>query len=113
MNNNYSIIRISTSFHQTVLVATDALNNVITWSSTAFDRKTASESSYNMSKTIAVKLKELGIDNADIVVKGPGMGREPAIRALMDSGIAINMIKDKTPIPHNGVVPLKRSRKKH
>ncbi len=67
---------------------------------------------YNEAKKVAIKLKDLGIDNANIIVKGPGSGREAIIRAIMDNGIKINLIKDKTPIPHNGCKPLTRLRKK-
>ena len=112
MKNNYCIIRISANFHQTALVATDTLNNMIACGFKPWDYKTGFELSYNVSREIAIKLKKLGIDTADIVVKGTGLGREPAIRALMDNGIVINMIKDKTPVPHNGVVPVKKLRKK-
>lgn len=112
MKNNYCIIKIWANFRQTMLVATDVSNNAIAWNSTFFDNKSAVALNYEISKDIAVKLKEFGISSVDIVVKGPGIGREPAIRALMDNGITINIIKDITPVPHNGCVPCKRLRKK-
>ncbi len=110
MENNYGTIRILTDFYKTLVAATDASNNVIAWSCITFDRKRASILSYNASRGIAIKLKELGIDNVDIVAMGHGLGREAAIKALVDNGISINMIKDKTPVPHNGAVPPKRLR---
>ncbi len=111
MKNNYGRIKILANFHQTMLVATDIFNNVVALNSTTFDDRTASMLNYSASKKVAVRLIELGIDNVDIVVGGPGKGKEPAIRALMDNGMIINNIKDITPVPHNGCVPCKRLRK--
>lgn len=113
MKNNYSKIRIITTFNQTLLVATDVSNNAIAWSSASFNNRTVSTSSYKASSEVAAKLQELGVDNADVIVRGPGVGREPAIRALMDKGITINIIKDVTPVPHNGCVPNKTFRKEY
>lgn len=111
MKENNCMVKITASFTKTLIVATDASKRMIAWKSASFDKESVSETSYNASKELAIKLKELGIDNADVVVIGPGLGKEPAIRALMENGIAINMITDKTPIPHNGVVPHQKIKK--
>lgn len=111
MEKNYCKIKITATFTKTLIVATDASDRMLAWKAASFDNRTASESSYNASKELAEKLKELGIETADIAVTGPGLGKEPAIKALIENGIAINMIKDKTPVPHNGIVPIQKVKK--
>lgn len=111
--NRYGIIKIATTFSQTVIVATDALNHIIAWTSIGFEHKNVSSLSYNAIQELAIKIKRLGMENVDIIVKGYGLGRELAIKALIDNGITINLIKDKTPIPHNGCFPMERKRKNY
>lgn len=111
MKNNFCIIRIYANFESTIIVATDTFNNELAW------EYISRNALYNYSKTsnynkIATKLKELGINSVDIFVKGPGLGKEPAINAFIDNGIIIHNLKDTTPVPHNGIVPIKRIRKK-
>lgn len=68
--------------------------------------------SYAMAAQIAFYMNQIHIDNVNLIVKGTGVGRTATIKALTDSGIQINYIKDITPIPHNGAIPMKRIRKK-
>ncbi|HSW63756.1 MAG TPA: 30S ribosomal protein S11 [Dissulfurispiraceae bacterium] len=106
---------IQTTFNNTIVTITDANGAVIAWSSAGSlgfkgSRKGTPFAAQMASETAAKKAMEMGLKQVDVFVKGPGAGRETAIRALQATGLEITMIKDVTPVPHNGCRPPKRRR---
>lgn len=109
------IAHIQASFNNTIVTITDAAGNVVCWSSAGEhgfkgSRKSTPFAAQRTAEAAAKKAMEMGLKQVDIYVKGPGSGRESAIRALQAAGLKINMIRDVTPIPHNGCRPPKRRR---
>ncbi len=108
------IAHIAASFNNTIITITDRQGNVITWSapgSVGFSgSKKSTPFAAQMAATDAAKrAKDLGLKELDVYVKGPGSGRESAIRALQAAGLTIKLINDVTPMPHNGCrAPKKR-----
>ena len=108
-------VHIQSTFNNTIVTITDTQGNAISWASagemgfrgskksTPFAAQTAAEKAANAAK-------EHGLKSVEVYVKGPGAGREAAIRALQAVGLEVKMIKDVTPIPHNGCRPPKRRR---
>lgn len=106
---------IQTTFNNTIVSITDPSGNVISWSSAGSlgfkgSKKGTPFAAQMASETAAKKAMEMGLRHVDVYVKGPGSGRETAIRALQAAGLEITMIKDITPVPHNGCRPPKRRR---
>lgn len=106
---------IQTTFNNTIVSITDQNGNVIAWSSAGSlgfkgSRKGTPYAAQMASEAAAKKAMEMGLKQVDVYVKGPGAGRETAIRALQAAGLEITMIKDVTPVPHNGCRPPKRRR---
>ena len=106
---------IHSSFNNTIVSITDTAGNVIAWGSAGGlgfkgSRKSTPFAAGEVAETAARKAGEHGLKTVDVYVKGPGSGREAAIRALQTAGLEINSIKDVTPIPHNGCRPPKRRR---
>ena len=106
---------IHSSFNNTIVSITDTAGNVIAWGSAGGlgfkgSRKSTPFAAGEVAETAARKASEHGLKTVDVYVKGPGSGREAAIRALQTAGLEINSIKDVTPIPHNGCRPPKRRR---
>ena len=106
---------IQASFNNTLVTLTDQSGNAISWSSAGSlgfkgSRKSTPFAAQMASETAAKAAIEHGLKNVEVYVKGPGSGREAAIRALQTAGLEITMIKDITPIPHNGCRPPKRRR---
>ncbi len=106
---------IKATFNNVLVTMTDADGNVISWSSAGKQgfkgsRKNTPYAAQLSATTAAEAAYEVGLRKVDVFVKGPGSGREAAIRAIASSGIEIQMIKDTTPIPHNGCRPPKRRR---
>ncbi|MEG2348238.1 MAG: 30S ribosomal protein S11 [Clostridia bacterium] len=106
---------IQSSFNNTIVTMTDAQGNVISWASAGGlgfkgSRKNTPFAAGQAAETAANAAKEHGLKNVEVYVKGPGSGREAAIRSLQAAGLEIDMIKDVTPIPHNGCRPPKRRR---
>jgi small subunit ribosomal protein S11 len=109
------IAHIHASFNNTIVTITDAAGNVITWSSAGNkgfkgSRKSTPFASQLAAETAAKKAMEHGMKQVEVYVKGPGTGRESAIRSIQAAGLEIVAIKDVTPIPHNGCRPPKRRR---
>src|SRR5215204_5125913 len=112
----HGVVHIQASFNNTVVSVSDPEGNVLSWSSagrigfkgsrkgTPFAAQVAAQNAGNGAKDAA------GVRSVDVMVKGPGAGRESAIRALQAAGIEVKSIKDVTPIPHNGCRPRKRRR---
>ncbi len=106
---------IHSSFNNTIVTITDVQGNVISWASSGEmgfkgSRKSTPYASQLTAETAAKAAMEHGLKTVEVFVKGPGAGREAAIRALQTAGLEISMIKDVTPIPHNGCRPPKRRR---
>lgn len=106
---------IQATFNNTIITITDANGNVVAWSSAGSQgfkgsRKGTPYAAQIAANTAAKKAKDFGMRQVDVYVKGPGAGRESAIRALQAAGLEISLIKDVTPVPHNGTKPPKRRR---
>jgi small subunit ribosomal protein S11 len=106
---------IHSSFNNTIVTITDVQGNAISWSSSGAlgfrgSKKSTPFASQQAAETAAKAAMEHGLKTVSVFVKGPGSGREAAIRALQAAGLEVNMIKDVTPIPHNGCRPPKRRR---
>lgn len=109
------VVHILASFNNTIVTITDKEGNTLTWASTGSagfkgSKKSTPFAAGIAAETAAKKAVERGMKEAEIVVNGPGAGRESAIRSVQAAGIAIRSIKDVTPIPHNGCRPPKRRR---
>jgi small subunit ribosomal protein S11 len=109
------VAHIHASFNNTIVTITDQAGNVLTWSSSGNQgfkgsRKSTPFASQLAGESAAKKAMEHGMRQVEVYVKGPGAGRESAIRALQAAGLEISAIKDVTPIPHNGCRPPKRRR---
>lgn len=106
---------IRSTFNNTIVTITDVQGNALSWSSTGGlgfrgSRKSTPYAAQMAAETAAKAAMEHGLKSVEVYVKGPGSGREAAIRALQAAGLEVNMIKDVTPIPHNGCRPPKRRR---
>lgn len=109
------VAHIQATFNNTLVTISDVSGNVISWSSSGSkgfkgSRKSTPFAAQMAAEDAAKKAQEHGLRNVEVYVKGPGSGRESALRALQAAGLNITMIKDVTPIPHNGCRPPKRRR---
>jgi small subunit ribosomal protein S11 len=114
-NIPHGIAHIQATFNNTIISITDPEGNLICWTSAGTEgfkgsRKGTPFASQMAARSAAIKAKENGVSSIDVRVKGPGSGRESAIRAMQTVGLEIKSIKDVTPIPHNGCRPPKRRR---
>ena len=104
-------VHISSSFNNTMVTITDTQGNAISWASAGgLGFRGSKKSTPFAAQTAARAAMEHGLKTVEVFVKGPGSGREAAIRALQTAGLEVTMIKDVTPIPHNGCRPPKRRR---
>jgi|SRR6056297_104232 small subunit ribosomal protein S11 len=106
---------IKATFNNVLVSVTDANGNVLSWSSSGKEgfkgsRKNTPYAAQLSAETAAKAAHEMGLRKVEVFVKGPGSGREAAVRALASSGLEVTSIKDRTPIPHNGCRPPKRRR---
>ena len=109
------VVHIQSTFNNTIVTITDKEGNVVAWSSAGNmgykgSKKSTSFAAQMTAETAAKKAMDQGMIEVDVLVKGPGSGRETAIRSLQAVGLKVNMIKDVTPIPHNGCRPPKQRR---
>lgn len=109
------VVHIHASFNNTIITITDPVGNTISWSSAGVrgfkgSRKSTPFAAQMAAEDAARKAAEQGVRTVSVVVKGPGAGRESALRALSIGGLRVTSIKDVTPIPHNGCRPPKRRR---
>ena len=109
------VVHIRSTFNNTIVTITDPVGNVVSWSSSGVQGFKGSRKSTPFAAQLAAedaskKAMEHGMRNVEVYVKGPGAGRESALRSLQAAGFHILMIKDVTPIPHNGCRPPKRRR---
>ena len=106
---------IQSTFNNTIVTITDVQGNALSWASSGGlgfrgSKKSTPFASQMAAETAAKAAMEHGLKSVEVYVKGPGAGREAAIRALQTAGLEVTMIKDVTPIPHNGCRPPKRRR---
>ena len=106
---------IQSTFNNTMVTLTDLQGNVLSWASAGQlgfrgSRKSTPFAAQQAAEEAAQKAMEHGLKSVEVYVKGPGSGREAAIRSLQATGLEVNLIKDVTPIPHNGCRPPKRRR---
>ena len=109
------VAHIQSSFNNTVVTITDENGNALSWASAGVlgfkgSRKSTPFAAQMAAQRAAEKAMEYGVRKVEVCVKGPGSGREAAIRSLQAAGLEISLIKDVTPIPHNGCRPRKRRR---
>ena len=114
-NVTHGIAHIKSSFNNTIVTISDQQGNVLAWASAGNvgfkgSRKSTPFAAQLAAETAARRAMEHGVRRVDVVVKGPGSGRETAIRSIQNTGIEVVGIKDVTPIPHNGCRPPKRRR---
>ncbi len=109
------VAHVQASFNNTIVTITDMSGNTLVWASAGNQgfkgsRKSTPFASQRAGEAAARKAMESGMRQVDVYVNGPGSGRESAIRSLQGAGLRINLIRDVTPIPHNGCRPPKRRR---
>ena len=109
------IVHIRSSFNNTIVTITDVAGNALSWSSAGGmgfrgNKKSTPFAAQMAAESAVKKAKEQGLRSVRVYVKGPGSGRESALRALQAAGLTISLIRDVTPIPHNGCRPPKRRR---
>jgi len=109
------VVHIQSTFNNTIITITDAMGNAVSWSSSGLQgfkgsRKSTPFAAQLAAQDAAKKAQEHGMKTVEVYVKGPGPGRESALRALQAAGFNVTMIKDVTPVPHNGCRPPKRRR---
>jgi small subunit ribosomal protein S11 len=109
------VVHIQSTFNNTIVTITDPAGNIVSWSSAGVQgfkgsRKSTPFAAQMAAEDAARKAMEHGMKNVEVYVKGPGSGRESALRSLQAAGFTVLMIKDVTPIPHNGCRPPKRRR---
>ncbi|MDR2175759.1 MAG: 30S ribosomal protein S11 [Synergistaceae bacterium] len=114
-NISYGVAHIYSTFNNTIMCISDKGGNVLSWASggnVGFKgtRKSTPFAAQIAAQQVAKGAQEAGMQEIDVIVKGPGPGRESAIRSLQAAGLQVNQIKDVTPIPHNGCRPPKRRR---
>lgn len=114
-NIEHGVAHIRSTFNNTIVTITDTRGNAISWASAGGlgfrgSRKSTPFAAQMAAETAAKAAMEHGLKQIEVFVKGPGAGREAAIRSLQAAGLEVNMIKDVTPIPHNGCRPPKRRR---
>src|SRR5436853_726398 len=114
-NVQTGIVYIQSTFNNTIITITDVSGNVLSWSSAGArgfkgSRKSTPFAAQVAAGDAAAKAMEHGLKNVSVLVKGPGAGRESALRALAAAGLKVSLIRDITPIPHNGCRPPKRRR---
>lgn len=108
-------VHIQSTFNNTIVTITDVQGNAISWASAGGlgfkgSRKSTPFAAQSAAETAARAAQEHGLKSVEVYVKGPGPGREAAIRALQGVGLSVSVIRDVTPIPHNGCRPPKRRR---
>ncbi len=114
-NVQSGVAHISSTFNNTIVTITDVSGNVVSWASSGGvgfkgSRKSTPFAAQLAAESAAKKAQEHGMRTVQVQIKGPGAGRESAIRALQSAGFKITLIRDVTPVPHNGCRPPKRRR---
>lgn len=115
VSNPNGMAFVKATFNNVIVTITDADGNVLSWSSAGREgfkgsRKNTPYAAQLSSETASKAAYEMGLRKVEVFVKGPGSGRESAVRAMAASGLEVTVIRDRTPIPHNGCRPPKRRR---
>ncbi|MDA3812849.1 MAG: 30S ribosomal protein S11 [Candidatus Cloacimonetes bacterium] len=115
LSYNEGVAHIHSSFNNTIVSITDKAGNILTWSSGGKigykgSKKSTPFAAQLAAEEVALAAIEMGVNKVKVIVRGPGGGRESAIRALNTNGLEITLIEDRTPIPHNGCRPRKTRR---
>ncbi|VAX31273.1 SSU ribosomal protein S11p (S14e) [hydrothermal vent metagenome] len=114
-NIPYGVAHVQTTFNNTIVTITDKGGNVVSWATAGSigfkgSRKGTPYAAQIAAENATRRAIDMGMRQIDVYIKGPGAGRESAIRAIQATGLEINIIKDVTPVPHNGCRPPKRRR---
>ena len=109
------VAHVSATFNNTIVSITDLVGNVVSWASAGKVNFSGSRKSSAFAATVAAQdaakaAMNMGMKEVEVNLKGPGAGRESAVRGLQSAGLIITLIRDKTPVPHNGCRPRKRRR---
>lgn len=109
------IAHVKATFNNTIISITDLAGNVVSWASAGKANFSGSKKSSAFAATVAAQnaardAQAHGMKECEVNLKGPGSGRESAVRGLMSAGLSVSIIRDKTPVPHNGCRPRKRRR---
>lgn len=115
LNVSSGVAHIQATFNNTIISITDPQGNVISWSSSgqvgfSGSRKSTAFAAQLAAEEASKKALDMGLKEVRVLVKGPGAGRESAIRAIQAAGLSVSLIKDVTSVPHNGCRPPKRRR---
>ena len=109
------VVHVKSTFNNTIVTITDQSGNTVVWASAGGQgfkgsRKSTPYAAQMAAETAGRKAVDMGMKKVEVYVKGPGAGREAAVRALQTAGLEVDLIRDVTPIPHNGCRPSKRRR---
>jgi len=109
------VVHVKSTFNNTIITVTDPRGNAVAWASAGSSgfkgaRKSTPFAATVAAETVAKKVLGIGMRTVEVHVRGPGAGREAALRAIQAAGLRVNLIKDVTPLPHNGCRPSKRRR---
>ncbi|MCP4652462.1 MAG: 30S ribosomal protein S11 [Candidatus Omnitrophica bacterium] len=115
LTSNSGVVHVLATFNNTIVTITDEKGNALSWASAGTSgfkgaKKSTPYAAQMASFEAAKQVKEMGLTNVDVLVKGPGPGREAAIRSIQSAGLAVKRVKDVTPVPHNGCRPKKKRR---
>lgn len=115
LTSNVGIAHITATFNNTIITITDLEGNTLTWASAGTvgfkgTKKSTPYAAQIASFNVAKRVREMGLTDVEVLVKGPGPGRESAIRSLQSAGLNVKKVKDITPTPHNGCRPRKKRR---
>ncbi len=115
LTSNAGVVHINATFNNTIITVTDLKGNALAWASGGLigfkgTKKSTPYAAQLAALNVAKRVKEMGLSEVEVVVKGPGPGREAAIRSLQSAGLSVKRVKDVTPSPHNGCRPRKKRR---
>jgi len=115
LESNVGVAHIKATFNNTIVSITDLKGNVLAWASAGMSgfkgtKKSTPYAAQIASQKAARQAKEMGLKELEVLVKGPGPGRESAIRSLQAAGLSVKRVRDITPMPHNGCRPKKKRR---
>lgn len=115
LTSKSGLAHIKSTFNNTIITITDLSGNTLAWASAGCvgfkgTKKSTPYAAQMVAMNLAKKVKDMGLEEVEVLVKGPGPGREAAIRSLQGAGLNVKRVKDITPVPHNGCRPRKKRR---
>ena len=115
LTSNAGVVHINATFNNTIVTITDTSGNTLGWASAGMvgfkgAKKSTPYAAQMASMDVARRVRDMGLSDVEVFVKGPGPGRESAIRSLQAAGLNVKRVKDVTPAPHNGCRPRKKRR---